>query len=38
MKVLGKSFKKDAKVVSEYLTNLEVNEVEQLEQNLNNNR
>jgi hypothetical protein len=37
MKVLGKSFKKEAKMVSEHLSKLEVSEVEQLEQGLKDN-
>lgn len=37
MKVLGKSFKKEAKIVSEHLSKLEVSEVEQLEQGLKDN-
>ena len=34
MKILGKSFKKDAKMVADYLSKLEVSEVEQIEQSL----
>ncbi|CAC5391735.1 GARS [Mytilus coruscus] len=37
MKVLGKSFKKEAKIVSEYLSKLEVSEIEQIEQKIKDN-
>ena len=37
MKVLGKSFKKEAKIVSEYLSKLEAAEIEQIEQKIKDN-